>query len=179
MPGQDDKWENVEAVAKREQTGLPEQPAQGTHPLAPINDQIQAIRDQELDLIGRFKRNAIDRKAALEKMRVLHSAQLEAAQHALRRAVDVDKQRIDTVAEKYIFHIQEEYLRYMQELGLKNFNSRMDTLLKLNETMAALLRKAEAQDVPPSVREATIANIYKKHKEFADRLMDEEIRSSK
>jgi hypothetical protein len=35
------------------------------------------------------------------------------------------------------------------------------------------------QDVPPSIREATIENIQKKYKEFSDRLMEEEIKLSK
>jgi hypothetical protein len=172
------KWDNFEALAKRQQTPL------GTaggadKPLAPINQQIEAIRNQELDLIGRFKRNAIDRRAALESLRSMHDAQLEAAKHALKRAVDVEKERIDTVANRYIFQITEEYLRTMRDLGLQNFESRMETLLQLNTTMVRLLEKAQVQDVPPSVRDATIENIQKKYKEFSDRLMEEEIKLSK
>jgi hypothetical protein len=173
-----DKWDNVEALARKQQTALGTT-ANAGQPLAPINQQIEAIRNQELDLIGRFKRNAIDRRAALESLRSMHAAQLEAAQHALRRAVDVEKQRIDTVADRYIFQITEEYLRNMRELGLHNFESRMETLLQLNTTMARLLEKAQGQDVPPSVRDATIENIQKKYKEFSDRLMEEEIKLSK
>lgn len=173
-----DKWGNFEALARRQQTALGNT-SQPDQPLAPINDQIEAIRNQELDLIGRFKRNAIDRRAALESLRSMHEAQLEAAKYALRRAVDVEKERIDSVANRYIFQITEEYLRNMRELGLQNFESRMETLLQLNTTMARLVEKAQAQDVPPSVREATIENIQKKYKEFSDRLMEEEIKLSK
>jgi hypothetical protein len=172
------KWDNFEALARKQQTPL------GTTgevdgALAPINQQIDAIRNQEMDLIGRFKRNTIDRRAALESLRLMHEAQLEAAKHALRRAVDVEKQRIDTVADRYIFQITEQYLRNLRELGLQNFESRFDTMLQLNTTMTRLLEKAQAQDVPPSVRDATIENIQKKHKEFSDRLMEDEIKLSK
>jgi len=167
-----EKWENFEALARRNQSGLA---TSGTSaPLAPINEQIESIRKQELDLIGRFKRNAIDRKAALSALRSMYEAQLDAAKHALTRAVDVEKKRIDTVADKYIFQITEEYLRNMRELGLQNFDSRMQTLLQLNEKMASLIQQAEAQNVPPSVRDTTISNIYKKYKEFSDKLMEEE-----
>jgi hypothetical protein len=172
------KWDNFEALARRQQTALGT-PADRDAPLAPINDQIEAIRNQEIDLIGRFKRNAIDRRAALEMLRSMHQAQLEAANHALRRAVDVEKQRVDTVADRYIFQITEEYLRNMRDLGLQNYESRMETLLQLNTTMVRLLEKAQAQDVPPSVRDSTIANIQKKYNEFADRLMEDEIKLSK
>lgn len=172
------KWDNFEALAKRQQTPLGTKGDANT-PLAPINQQIETIRNQELDLIGRFKRNAIDRRAALESLRAMHDAQLEAAKHALMRAVDVEKERIDAVANRYIFQITEEYLRNMRDLGLQNFESRMETLLQLNSTMVRLLEKAQAQDVPPSVRDATIENIQKKYKEFSDRLMEEEIKLSK
>jgi hypothetical protein len=109
----------------------------------------------------------------------MHDAQFEAAQHALRRAVDVERERIDTVANKYIFHITEEYLRNMRELGLQNFESRMQTQLQLNETTSRLLEQAQAQNVPSTIRDATIENILKKHREFSDKLMQEEIKLSK
>jgi hypothetical protein len=173
------KWDNFEALARRQQTALGTSNGDADKPLAPINEQIEAIRNQELDLIGRFKRNAIDRRAALESLRSMHEAQLEAAKHALKRAVDVEKERVDAVANRYIFQITEEYLRNMRELGLQNFESRMETLLQLNTTMVKLLEKAQVQDVPPSVRDATMGNIQKKYKEFSDRLMEEEIKLSK
>lgn len=174
---ENNKWEKVDAIARKQEQAL--SPGVSEPPLAPINDQIETIRNQELDIIGRIKRNTINRKAALEKLRSLHDAQLEAAKHALRRAVDVDKERVDVVANKYIFQLNEQFLKDMQELGLQNFDARMKALLKLNETMAKLLKQAEGQDVPPSVRDATIENILKKYREFADRLMQEEIRLGK
>ena len=171
------KWDNFETITRRKEAGL-DSTAEPSNPLAPINDRIEEIRNQELDVIGRFKRKGIDRRAALESLRDLHDAQLEAAKHALKRAVDVEKKRVDTVANKYIFKINEEYLRDLRDLGLQNFTSRMDTLLELNATMAGLLEKAQSQDVPPSVRDSTLESIYKKYKEFSDRLMEEEFKLS-
>jgi hypothetical protein len=172
------KWDNFEALARKNQTALG-QTDHADNPLAPINEKIEAIRNQELDLIGRFKRNVIDRRAALESLRSMHEAQLEAAKYALKRAVDVEKERVDAVANRYIFQITEEFLRNMQSLGLQNFQSRMETLLQLNASTVGLLEKAQAQDVPPTIRDATIENIQKKYKEFSDRLMEEEIKLSK
>jgi hypothetical protein len=174
----DNKWEKVDSLLRKEEHKTI--PSTGrSDPLSPINDKIETIRKQELDIIGRFKRNAIDRRAALEALQAMHDAQLEAAKHALKRAVDVEKERIDAVANKYIFHITEEYLRNMRELGLQNYESRMETLLQLNETMARLALKAASQDVPDSIRTSTIENIHKKYREFSDRLMEEEIKLSK
>jgi len=176
----DEKWEKANAALQKQQGGaVMKTGATDNNPLAPIKQQIENIRQQELDIVGRYKRNAIDRRAALQALQAMHDAQLDAAQHALKRSVDVEKQRIDTVADKYIFHITEEYLRNMRDLGLQNFESRMETLLQLNKSAAALLEKALAQDVPSAIRDATIENITKKYREFSDRLMEEEIKLSK
>lgn len=173
----DEKWGKVDAVLRKQEGGpVVKAGSVESNPLAPISQQIEEIRQQQLDIIGRFKRNAIDRGAALEKLRAMHDAQLDAAKHALKRAVDVEKQRIDTVADKYIFHITEEYLRNMRDLGLQNYESRMDTLLQLNTTMVGLLEKAQAQDVPSVIRDTTIDNITKKYREFVDKLMQEEFK---
>lgn len=98
--------------------------------------------------------------------------------HALHRLLDVEKARIDTVANKYLFHINEEYLKYLNDLGIQNYESRFNTLLELNKTMARLLEQAQAQDVPPSVRESTIQSIVKKYHEFAKRIVEEELKLS-
>ncbi len=173
-----DKWDKVESLVRKQDTAL-SKAGVTNQPLAPINEQIQAIREQELDIIGRFKRNSIERKAALEAMRSMYDARLESSKHALMRAVDVEKKRVDVVANKYIFQITEEYLNNLRELGLQNFESRFNTLLQLNQMLARLTEQAMAQDVPPSVRDATIENITKKYREFSDKLMEEEINLSK
>lgn len=175
----DDKWDKVDAIMRKQEGAAITRPGGPDNPLAPISKQIEAIRKQELDLIGRFKRNQIERREALKSLQAMHDAQFEAASHALKRAVDVERERIDTVANKYIFHITEEYLRNMRELGLQNFESRMETLMQLNETLKNLLERAQAQDVPSSIREATVENILKKYREFADKLMQDEIKLSK
>ena len=133
----DNKWSKVDAIVQKKELAVATM-GFSNKPLAPINDQIEAIRSQEIDLIGRFKRNAITRKAALESLRAMHDAQLDAAKHALKRAVDVEKQRIDTVADKYIFQITAEYLRNMRELGLQNYDSRMETPRRTAEFSACL-----------------------------------------
>ena len=175
----EDKWEKTDAMLRKQTSGAVVKAGGADTPLAPINEKIESIRKQELDIIGRFRRNAIDRNAALDAMRLMHDAHLDAVKHTLMRAVEVEKARVDTVADRYIFHITEEFLRNMQELGLKNFESRMQTLLKLNETLARLLEQAQAQDVPNTIRETTIENIIKKYKEFSEKVAQEEFKLGK
>lgn len=132
------------------------------------------MRGEKLDLIGRFKANRIERKAALETIKSMHESQLEATRHALKRAVDVQKERVDLIAKKYIFEITEEYLRDMQVMGIHNYQARMQTLFSLNEETGKLLKQAEAQDIPARLREKTLEAILKKYNEFYDRLVTEE-----
>ena len=105
----------------------------------------------------------------------MYDAQLEVGKHRLKPAVDVEKQRVDLVANKYLYRITEEYLRDMRDLGLGNYDARMNTLFTLNEETTKLLEKAEAQDVPQSIKDMTIDAIVKKHKEFYTRIIAEEI----
>jgi hypothetical protein len=175
----DNKWEKADAILRKQAGGTLAKPAGADAPLAPINEKIEAIRKQEIDIIGRFKRNAIDRSAALEALRAMHDAHLDATKYTLKRAIEVEKARVDTIADKYIFHITEEFLRNMAELGVKNIESRTETLLKFNETIARLLEQAQAQDVPNAIRDMTIDNILKKHREFVDKVMQEEFKLSK
>jgi hypothetical protein len=175
----DDKWEKADAMLRKQAGGAVVKTGGADTPLAPISEKIEAIRKQELDIIGRFKRNALDRNAALEAMRAMHDAHLDATKHTLKRAIEVEKARVDTVANKYIFHITAEYLHNMAELGVKNIESRTETLLKFNETIARLLEQAQAQDVPSAIRDMTIENILKQHREFVDKVMKEEFNLSK
>ena len=175
---EDSKWAKVDALVQRNPGSLTAPKEQPLTPLAPIQAQIDRIHEEKIGLIGQFKKNKIDRQAALIKLKAMHDAQIEAATHALRRAVDVEKGRVDTVANKFLYQITEEYLNDMREMGLKNFESRMQTLLQLNTKLGELLGHAQSQDLPQSVKDATIQNILKKYQEFADRIMAEEARLS-
>ena len=173
----EEKWDNVEKLIRvPQQPVTPPQALSHEQPLTVIEEQIDKARMQELDLIGRFKRSTITRRAALEGLAAMHQAQLERTKHALHRLLDVEKARIDTVANKYLFHINEEYLKYMNDLGIQNYESRFRTLLELNKTMARLLEQAQGQDVPPSVKETTIQSIVTKYHDFAKRIVEEELR---
>lgn len=143
--------------------------------LEAIPDEAERIKEQRLDLIGKIKSNIIERKTGLEMIRAMYEAQLDVGKHKLRRAVDVEKERVDLVANKYLYRLTEEYLHDMRELGPSNYNSRMDTLLRLNEETTKLLGRAEQQSVPSSIKDMTIDAIVKKHQEFYNRIIAEEM----
>jgi hypothetical protein len=175
----DAKWEKVDAMIRKSQrTELAPTEPEST-PLAPIDAQITQIRSQKLGIIASFKANKIQRNVALQKLKDLTDAQLEGSRHALKRAVEIEKQRVDVVADKYIYQITEEYLKDLRELGIKNYEARMETLMELDRVAARLVEKAEGQDVPDAFKERTLQGILAKHKEFFDRILEEEARLSK
>lgn len=172
----DPKWDRVDSLIRKTPGPIAAPVESPMTPVAPIQAQIDRIHQQKLGIIGEFKKNKINRVAALEQLKAMHNAQIEATRHALLRAVDVEKGRVDTVANGFLNRITEEYLNDMREMGMKNLETRMNTILQLNEKLREFLEKAQSQDLPQSVKDATIQNIMKKYQEFTDRIMGEEIR---
>ena len=172
------KWGKVDTLIRRDEQPLATTDLPPGRPLAVIEAYTEKARAQKLDLIGRFKLGAIQRNAALDTIRSMHEAQLEATKHALLRAVEVDKSRVDLIAKKYIYEITQEYLHDMGEFGIHNYQARIETALRLNEVTAQLLQNAQLQDIPEKLREGTIEAILKKHKEFFAQLTAEEIKLS-
>lgn len=166
-------WENIDKIIRKEDQSSLQTSAK---PLEALEKYTDGIRENKLDLLGRFKAGGMQRRAALEMLNVMYEAQLDASKHALARAVDVQKERVDVIAKKYIFEITQEYLRDMETLGLQNFQARMQTLLTLNEEAAKLLRQAEGQDVPERMKKTTIEAILKKYHEFLAQLVADEIK---
>jgi hypothetical protein len=169
----DQKWTVINALVRKGDSSL-EPTSPQDKPLAGLDEHADQLRAERLDLLGRFKARSIDRKTALQKITVIYDTQLEAMKHALKRALEVENQKVDLIAKKYIYDITEEHLRDMQQMGIHNFKARMDTLLKLNLETAALMKSAEQQDVPEKLREMTLDAIIRKYKDFYARLMAEE-----
>lgn len=160
---------------RQNQAVSPTVPVGTKQALDSIPDRADEIRKTRLDIIGKMKANSIERKAGLEAIRSMYEAQMEAGKHALKRAVEVEKQRVDLVANKYIYQITQEYLRDMNDLGIHNYNSRMETLFRLNAETTTLLEQAESQSVPQSLKDTTVDAIFTNHTEFYERLIADEI----
>jgi len=172
----DNSWDKVDSIIRRQEQGVTSTALPQDKPLARIAQATEKLRQDRLGLLGRFQAGGIERRAALEMIRSMHEAQLDVTKHALKRAVDVEKERVDLIARKYIFEITEEVLRDMEVMGIHNFKARMETLLKLNAEAARLFLEAEGQDVPERIKDMTRDAIFKKFKEFFDRLTADEIK---
>ena len=172
-PGGHD-WRSVDAlVHKKDKDAV--QPIPLDLPLSGMEQRLEVIKNQRLSILGKLKAGKIERRAALGEIQALTEAHLEATKHALKRALDVDKQRVDLIAQKYIYQITEEHLRDMREMGMHNFTARMETLMNLNSETTRLFKQAEDQDVPAVIREKTIEAIMKKYEEFYRKLTAEDM----
>jgi hypothetical protein len=167
-------WTKIDSLVRRN-TQEVAQPLPADLPLSGIEKRLEDIRVQRLGVIGRFKAGLIEKRAALGEIEALSTAHLEATKHALKRAVEVDHQRVDLIAQRYIYQITEEHLGDMREMGMHNYQARFDTLLKLNAETAKLLQQAEGQDVPVTIRQRTIEAIMKKYDEFSKKLTAEDV----
>jgi hypothetical protein len=167
-------WTNVDSLVRRN-TQEVTQSLPPDLPLSGIESRLDVIRAERLGIIGKFKAGQIEKRAALNEIEALTGAQLEATTHALKRAVEVDRERVNLIAQRYIYQITEEYLGDMRAMGIHNYQARFETLLKLNDETAKLLKQAEAQDVPVAIRQRTVEAIMKKYEEFSKKLTAEEV----
>jgi len=142
--------------------------------LAGLEERTETLKNQQLDLIGRYQAKKIERKSAVEQLRAIHQTRLEAAKFALTKALEVEKGRIDLVANKYLYQLTQEYLQDMAVMGLSNEGARTKTLFALNDQTTKALLEAQAAQWPDTLKNKTINSIMKRYEDFSNGLMDTE-----
>ncbi len=140
--------------------------------LAGLEERTEKLKEEQLDWIGRYQANKIERKTAVEQIRAIHQTRLKAAEHALTRALEVEQGRIDLIADKFLYQITQEYLQDMAVMGLSNEGARRATLFALNDQTTRALLEAKAAQWPESMKTRTIEAIMKRYEEFSNGLMD-------
>jgi len=174
MSGADDsKLKEIDALIRRGTESIVPTPAAQESALSGLEERAERLKVQQLDLIGKFQANKIERKSAVEQLRAIHQTRLDAAKFALTKALEVEKGRIDLVANKYLYQITQEYLKDMAIMGLSNEDSRSKTLFALNDQTTDALVKAESAKWPDTLKKKTIDSIMKRYEDFANNLMGE------
>ena len=168
----DSKLKEIDALIRRptESIALPNTAKESA--LAGLEERTEKLKEEQLDIIGRFQANRIGRKAAVEQIRAIHQTRLKAAEHALTRALEVEQGRIDLVADKFLYQITQEYLQDMAVMGLSNEGARSAILFALNDQTTKVLLDAKAAQWPESMKTKTIEAIMKRYEEFSNGLMD-------
>ena len=101
---------------------------------APAHQLMQRFESPAGVIMG-LKQGNIQRKAALEAMKMWHQGQLEVAEVQIAQAVRVHTTKARVEAEPFLARIDTEYLDYLAELGLRNVGKRQEMLVRLaNQT---------------------------------------------
>ncbi|GEM_PF-4993711 len=166
------KLKEIDALIRRGTESIVPAAASQGNVLSGLEERSETLKKQQLDLLGRFQAKKIERKSAVEQLRAIHETRLEQAKFALTKALEVEKGRIDLVANKYLYQITQEYLHDMALMGLSNEDARTKTLFALNVQTTAHLQQAQAAQWPETLRTKTIAAIMKRYEEFSNNLMD-------
>jgi hypothetical protein len=176
MTGNDDesKLKEIDALIRRGNDSIVPASTARESALAGLEERSENLKSQQLDIIGRFQAKKIERKSAIEQLRAIHQTRLDAAKFALSKALEVEKGRIDLVANKYLYQITQEYLQDMAVMGLSNEGARTKTLFALNDQTTKALMEANAAQWPETLRTKTINSIMKRYEDFSNSLMDGE-----
>lgn len=173
MNGNDEsKLKEIDALIRRETQSIVPAATGQESALAGLQERSENLKNQQLDVIGRFQARKIERKSAVEQLRAIHQTRLEAAKFALTKALEVEKGRIDLVANKYLYQITQEYLQDMAVMGLSNEDARRKTLFALNDQTTKALLEAQAAQWPETLKTKTITSIMKRYEDFSNGLMD-------
>lgn len=124
-------------------------------------------------VIMEFKKGRVRKKHALEALRAWHQGQLTIAENQIKEAVKVHTAKARSKAEKYLAEIDQEYLRFLGELGLQNVNERQNMVIRLNEQTSKNLKQIMESDWPQPMKDKAIDRIREMHESFAEKLQRE------
>ena len=120
-----------------------------------------------------FQAGRIRRGATISALKEWHSGQLEVAKIQIQEAVRVHTAQASVQAEKFLETLNQEYLAYLGELGLKNTAERQQMIIRLNDQTSKSLRQVMDADWPENMKATAIANITRMQETFADKLLQE------
>lgn len=124
-------------------------------------------------ILMKFRERKISRKAALKALEASYNSQLDALNHSLVKAVQVQKTRADVVADEYLKELDARHMAVMDELGLRNIETRAQTLLKLTDQTVAKVKEVQERDWPQPMIEETVNELFKLRKRFIAEMMKE------
>ena len=165
-------WSLVEGQIAPDSAGHsnpPSTPSLDTPESAPAHQMMQRFGSPG-GIIMELKQGNIQRKAALEAMKMWHQGQLEVAEVQIAQAVRVHTTKARVEAEQFLARIDTEYLDYLGELGLRNVGKRQEMLVRLADQTTATLKEVQEADWPPTMKDQAVSKVMKMHEDFSDKL---------
>lgn len=131
------------------------------------------VEDTSRGILMKFRERKISRKAALRALEASYNSQLDALNHSLVKAVQIQKTRADVVADEYLRELDARAMAVMHELGLRNIETRAQTLLKLTDQTVARVKEVQEKDWPQPMIQETVNELFKLRKRFIAEMMKE------
>jgi len=124
-------------------------------------------------VVMEFRAGRVQRTVALDALRAWYNGQLAVAEAQVHEAVRVQTAQAKAQSEKFLARIDNDYLTYLGELGLRNIDKRQQMLLQLNDQTSENLKQVMNADWPKSMKDQAVAQIRDMHERFAHKLSKE------
>ncbi len=124
-------------------------------------------------LIAQYQQKHLSRKATVQALKLRYESELDALQHRLNKACQIEKSRADVMADEYLKELDAQHLKVLSDLGLRNKETREKALLRLTESTVERLKEVQNKDWPPSLIDETIQEIFALRKRAVAEIMNE------
>jgi len=124
-------------------------------------------------ILAQYKAGKLQKKVALQALEENYTAQLEVLKHQLKQASLVRRTQIDVLAEEFLKDLDSRHLAVLNEIGLRNMDTRLNALMELTDQTTQKLREVLAKNWPQSLIDETIQNIDVLRKRMVHDIMKE------
>ncbi len=124
-------------------------------------------------LVAQYQQKRLSRKATVQALKLRYESELDALQHRLNKACQIEKARADVMADEYLKELDAKHLKVLSDLGLRNKETREAALLRLTESTVERLKEVQNKDWPPSLIDETIQEIFALRKRAVAEIMNE------
>jgi hypothetical protein len=129
--------------------------------------------DEPRGILAKFQKQILSRKASIEALKARYDSELEFLTHKLSKACQVEKAKIDVMAEQFLQELDAQNLQVLSELGLRNKETRERALLALTESTVAKLKEVQEKDWPPTLIDSVVGELLALRKRVVDEIMAE------
>lgn len=124
-------------------------------------------------ILSEFKANRIKRKAAMAALQTHYDNQLDVLAHTLSKAALVEKSRADVTADHFLKELDAQHLEVLAELGMRNKQTREQSLIDLTEQTCQRIREVQEKDWPPQLVEETLQQLLGLRKRYIAEILAE------
>ena len=172
LPEKRTDWSLVEGQIGEVSAGsssVPSTPSLDTPQAAPAHQLMERFGNPK-GLIMQVRAGAIQRSAAVDALKIWHRGQLAVAEVQVNEAVRIHTKKARVDAERFLARIDNDYLEYLGELGLRNVGRRQEMLVRLGDQTSKTLAEIQDADWPPTMKDQAVKKVMKMHEDFADKL---------